>query len=281
MKPTRCVHAILPIFHLLLLNLPLLARSKVSFPSTDAASPNPTYLPEPIDVQESDSDPKQTEASHLFPESETELKELIIMHPKYHILGTFNGRHSTEGISISLSKMKEIHCCDFDSVYVSSGVSYRELIQELKQHGKAVEGVPRDIDANVVEAVINGQHSARYKGGLLADEVTEISLLMSNGVKKHYSIRDPEFKSIVLNYGYGGVTLGVFIKVVPEFEVLKCIYENILHYDFTRRFHAMFEGREYSWFFLDLGKMKWTVHQVYASNPEVPRKGTLCRVGVD
>jgi hypothetical protein len=200
------------------------------------------------------------------PESEEELNTLMQNNRHYHALYSesfLNNIEKTSGIQISLDHFSEIHCCDNKTVYVGAAVSYKQLISKLKEHKFALNNVPNSIHENVVESIINSSFSANFYSGLLANIVTEIVILKPNGVKRYYTPRDIEFTSITLGFGFAGIVIGVSLKVVPEFHVRKCIYQNMLHYDFTRKLHLLFYGRNYSWFFLDLKTMKWEVHQIF------------------
>jgi hypothetical protein len=215
-----------------------------------------------FNTNKSQKEIEQNLETELTPEDENTLRQIILTNQKVHIKGSFQELSNNTNVTISLTHFNEIHCCTNDTVYVGAGVTYRELTQELIKHNFALEGVPRDKDVNVVSSVINGEHSARTGKGLIARDVVEIIMLTSDGRKRVYTERDPEFKSVLVNFGYGGVVIGVTLKVVPEFETLKCIYDGIWHYDFTRKFKAMFNDKDYAWFFWDIHNMKWTLHQI-------------------
>jgi FAD/FMN-containing dehydrogenase len=251
--------------------------------------PSIELLKGPILVQESGLDidsnenksapqtPTNTEQENtnkvVIPEDEKRLFELMQSNDKFHIIGNFNGKNNNGGLRISLEKFSEIHCCDHNTIYVGAGVKYRDLIKELGQRKLAVEQVGNSPDAEVVSSIINGGHSGKLGARLLGEGVAEVTMVLPNGNRRVYSAHDPEFGSVLVNFGYGGVVLGVSLNVVPEFRVLRCVYEGILHYDFTRKFRSMFQNKDYSWFFWDLKKMKWTVHQVIRLGETVPIKG--------
>jgi FAD/FMN-containing dehydrogenase len=217
--------------------------------------------------------------SFQSPKSEDDLKQLMETNHNFHIQYSNQSNNSidhTQGVLISLKHFSEIHCCHGDHVYVGAGVSYLQLIDNLKNTRYALTNVPNDIHENVVSSIINAGFSGNFYSSLLANEVIEIVVLRPNGMKRYYTPRDDEFKSITLGFGFVGVVIGVSLKVVPDFDVQKCIYQNMLHYDFTRKLHLLFYGRNYSWFFLDLKTMKWEVHQLFFQDSKTPHKGIVC-----
>ena len=219
---------------------------------------------------------KKSSATILIPKGNKELNEIMKNNSKYNIkrVSEFNDELSdSEGVIISLENFKDIHCCDGKTVYIGAGVNYIELISILKENKMALENVPNDPHSNVINSILNGQFSANYYGGILASDVTEIMIWAPDGRKRVYTPRDNEFDTILPGFGFSGIIIGMTIKVVPEFNTLKCIYKNLSHFDFTRKNHLMFYGRNYSWFFLNLNSMKWEVHQVFRDDKVQKREG--------
>lgn len=211
-----------------------------------------------------------------IPQSEEELAALMHNHDKFHFgKNTLFGNQyiDNSSVEISLESFTEIHCCVDETVYVGANVTYKDLITELKKHKYALEDVPESVHSNVISSVINGDHSGRFYGGVLANNVTELVILMPNGNKRYFTPRDIEFTSVLINFGFSGAVIGMTLKVVREFTVLKCIYQNLLHFDFVRKLHLLFFAKSYSWYFLDLKTMKWEVHHVFRDDKIVRKNG--------
>lgn len=220
-------------------------------------------------------------APAIVPRAEKELIALMHSLDKFHFGSSTlfgNQRLEADSTEISLEHFDEIHCCVGKTVYVGAGVSYEELISELRKHKMALENVPESVHANVVSSVINGAHSAHFYGGVLARDVTELAILMPNGQKRFFTPRDVEFSSVLINFGFSGAVIGITLKVVREFTALRCIFQNLLHHDFVRKLHLMFFGKSYSWYFLDPRTMKWEVHHVHRDDKAF-RKESKIRSG--
>lgn len=225
---------------------------------------------------------QENPTSFESPKNEDDLFQLMKTAPKYQVQYSQNVNNSinhTTGTLISLENFSEIHCCHGKQVYVGAGVSYKKLIDNLKKTRYGLINVPNNIHDNVVNSIITGAFSANYFSSIIANEVVEIVVLNPNGTKRYYTPRDHEFKSITLGFGFAGIVIGATLKVVTGYEIKKCIYQNLLHYDFTRKLHLMFYRRNYSWFFLDLKTMKWEIHQLFFQKSKEKSDG-MCWIPV-
>ena len=212
------------------------------------------------ETSQSPSDANNGNISEIeYPTGIKALQSLMIFNSKYKIIYPGSSKPSNIKGSqiikvISLANFKEIHLDENNTVYVGAGISFKELADNLNQNDKSLKNLPSNGGLNVVHSVITGVLGTGYHEGLIANAVEELLMIHTDGSMRHYSQRDPEYKSVLLGMGYLGVIVGVRLKVYPHFTVLKCVYKNLTWFHFTRFFNYMFYGRDFGWLVYDIQK---------------------------
>lgn len=186
------------------------------------------------------------------PQNLEELKDMIKHSKKVKVVGTrhsFNDLADTEGTHISLQHFKLIECCQDNMVTIGAGITYAELVTELKTAHKAITTSTSLPHINVIGSIVTGSHGGANGQNIIANYVQEFTIVDSAGQEKVMIKGDEAFDDLLLSLGYLGVITQVKIKVEPAFEVLKCIYQHMPYKEFSDNFDDLMAGKDYVSFF--------------------------------
>ena len=176
-------------------------------------------------------------ASLLEPASVAELQQLLptLRHAK--ALGarhSFNSIADTSGTQISLAHFKSIDIntsgdADAPTVTVGAGVTYGELAPVLHQRGFAVPNLASLPHIAVVGACATDTHGSGVANQCLSAAVSAIDLVTASGVLLHLSrAENPEiFPGAVVALGALGIITSLTLDLVPTFQVIQTVYENL------------------------------------------------------
>ena len=142
-----------------------------------------------------------------FPTNLQELQQLIKdSGGRVRIIGTkhsFSDVADTEGILLSLEKFKTIHV-DREKMTVSigAGVTYHELLEELKLQKLAIDNVPSLPHLSVVGSLVTGTHGGGVTKPEIAESAVEMTVVTSAGnVAVLERGRDAVFEATVHSFG--------------------------------------------------------------------------------
>lgn len=123
----------------------------------------------------------------------------------------------TEGIVVSLRRMKRVLAVDGMRVTVEGGITIGELNHELKQYGLALPTHGSFVAQTLAGAIATGTHGGSLGLGTLADYVEALEIVRADGECVALRRGDTEFDGAVVSLGLLGVTATVRIRCVPEF----------------------------------------------------------------
>ena len=255
------MHTSLP-YILCLLALTLAPSSSTIDPLTDP-SPDP-YSP-PIGTNPPKSNkygniPFSNLQDILYPEDEHAVKKLLKARQKLHVIGSLfsvSGVANSSSKLVSLQKFKNIECCQGQTIYIGAGVTYKELLVELKKYRLSLTSIPINLDMNVVSSIVTGQHGSGFQEKSFANQVQEFTLIRADGTQRVWHNQTQEFDTMLVGLGYLGIVTGLRLHVVKQYDLRKCIYQDIPYSKFTRRLYEMFFGKFSATFYSDLSEMKF------------------------
>lgn len=196
----------------------------------------------------------------IYPQDQEEIQQLVKAKDKLHVISSLfsvSGMADSPGTILSLDNFKEIDCCMNHSIYVGAGVTYRELIPVLKKHNLALESLPENLDMNVVGSIVTGQHGSGNHDKILASQVQEFTMIRADGTLRVWHNQTQEYNTNLVGLGYLGVITGLRLEYVKEYQLKKCIYQDIPYVKFTRRIYEMFFAKKSAVFYSDLTDLKF------------------------
>lgn len=110
-----------------------------------------------------------------------------------------------------------------------AGVTYSTLMKAIAEHGAyAIENLPSLPHINVVGSMLTGTHGSGHKYCVLADKVLEMDVVLADGrlvtLKKG---EDGDFDHFLMNWGVLGIVTSMTMGLVPHFNVMKGIYNDL------------------------------------------------------
>lgn len=176
-------------------------------------------------------------AASLFePASIAEIQQLLPTLSRAKALGarhSFNSIADTPGTQISLARFKSIslHTADAanPTVTVGAGVTYGELAPVLHQNGFAVPNLASLPHISVVGACATATHGSGLANQCLSAAVSAVDMVTAGGELLHLSRAENSdvFPGTVVALGALGVITSLTLDLVPTFEVVQTVYENL------------------------------------------------------
>jgi alditol oxidase len=190
-------------------------------------------------------------ASLLEPASVAELQRLLPTLTHAKALGarhSFNSIADTPGTQISLAHFKSISLDTSDATHptvtIGAGVTYGELAPVLHQRGFAVPNLASLPHISVVGACATATHGSGLANQCLSTAVSAIDLVTSSGDLLHLSrAENPDiFAGAVVALGALGIITSLTLDLVPTFQVVQTVYENLPFHELERSLVDIFSA---------------------------------------
>lgn len=156
----------------------------------------------------------------------------------------------TEGLVVSLRRMKRVLAVDGTLVTVEGGITIGELNRELARHGLALPTHGSFVAQTIAGAIATGTHGGALGLGTLADYVEALEIVRADGERVSVRRGDADFEGAVVSLGLLGVTASVSIRCVLEFH-LKAEAEVMPFETFLAQFERLQRENEFTdarWF---------------------------------
>lgn len=156
----------------------------------------------------------------------------------------------TEGLVVSLRRMKRVLAVEGTLVTVEGGISIAELNRELARRGLALPTHGSFVAQTIAGAIATGTHGGALGLGTLADYVEALEIVRADGERVVVRRGEADFDGAVVSLGLLGVTASVSIRCVPEF-YLKAEAEVMPFEVFLAQFEALQRENEFTdarWF---------------------------------
>ncbi|HEY1914919.1 MAG TPA: D-arabinono-1,4-lactone oxidase [Streptosporangiaceae bacterium] len=168
------------------------------------------------------------------PSTVADLQQLVAHSEKVRALGTghsFNQIADTQGDQVSvadLPRLVEIDSAN-DTVTISAGLRYGELVVELNRAGRALRNLGSLPHISVAGSCATGTHGSGNTNGVLATSVRGWEMVTSAGdVVTADRDDDPDrFPGTVVALGALGVVTRLTLGTVPAFDVRQYVYEDL------------------------------------------------------
>ena len=165
-----------------------------------------------------------TPAEIVEPESLDELSEIVRASRTLRVMGA---KHSwsrgivTGDTLVSLDGMNRILEVDREhlQVRVQAGIRLHELIEQLAEHGLALENLGSIAAQSLAGAIATGTHGTGREYRCLADQVESLRLVDGEGNERSLSREHPDFDAAVVGLGALGVVHEMTLDVVPRFRM--------------------------------------------------------------
>ena len=189
--------------------------------------------------------------SVLQPATVEELQHLLptVRHAK--ALGarhSFNSIADTAGSQISLAHFKSISLDISDpsrpTVTVGAGVTYGELAPWLHARGFAVPNLASLPHISVIGACVTATHGSGIANQCLSAAVSALDLVTASGELLHLSrSANPDiFPGTVVALGALGIVTSLTLDLVPDFQVVQTVYENLPFSELEHNLHDIFSA---------------------------------------
>ena len=220
----------------------------------------------------------------LYPTSIEELQQMVVTHDKVRVAGSlhsFNNMLNTPGVIISTKHLKQIDCCQADTVYFEAGYTYIQLANYLDELGFAITNFPSFPHINVIGSMVTGTHGSGFKYGIMASLVEEYTLLTADGELTTYTRGHPEFDDLLVGFGFLGIVVSAKVRVEKKYDVLKCVYKKIPFEQFVDNYEEFISGKEYMSIFGDfisdqITSVWFLYRQDIPTNPKSKRPLSFC-----
>ncbi|TDD15141.1 D-arabinono-1,4-lactone oxidase [Nonomuraea diastatica] len=130
---------------------------------------------------------------------------------------SFTGVALTDGIMLRPAALTGIRSCAGDRVTVLAGTPLRVLNELLDERGLALANMGDITEQTVAGAIQTGTHGTGRDSGGLADQVTELELVLADGSVTTVSPGDDLFDAARVGLGALGVLTAVTFRVEPAF----------------------------------------------------------------
>lgn len=131
-------------------------------------------------------------------------------------LHSYNECFVCNDIVISMKNFKKMHYIRDNEFSIEAGVTIEEVIKFVKSKNLTLEYCGSYGKQTLIGAILTGTHGYARSGGLLADLVTEITMLTENGNLIVLTERDDlkMFQQVKVSLGMYGIILSVRIKTI-------------------------------------------------------------------
>lgn len=168
------------------------------------------------------------------PTSVAQLQELVAGSDRVRVLGTghsFNRIADTSGDLVSVADLPPVLEIGADSVRVSAGTRYGELMEPLHAGGLALHNTGSLPHISVAGACSTGTHGSGDELGVLATAVSAVELVGADGDLRTLLRGEAGFPGAVVALGALGVVTALTLDVQPTFDVRQTVYENLRGFD--------------------------------------------------
>ncbi|WP_318205532.1 D-arabinono-1,4-lactone oxidase [Streptomyces sp. SCL15-4] len=167
------------------------------------------------------------------PSTLDELRSLVARSRRIRALGTahsFNDLADSPGDLVTLDALPQTVEIDPDTATarVPAGVRYAELTRHLHSGGFALRNLGSLPHISVVGACATGTHGSGVANGCLSTEVSGMELVTADG--DLVTLRrgaDDHFDGAVVHLGALGVVTAVTLDLVPAYDMLQHVYEDL------------------------------------------------------
>ncbi|MES2692681.1 MAG: D-arabinono-1,4-lactone oxidase [Verrucomicrobiota bacterium] len=156
----------------------------------------------------------------------------------------------TEGLVVSLRRMKRVLAVEGTLVTAEGGITIGELNHELARHGLALPTHGSFVAQTLAGAIATGTHGGALALGTLADCVEALEIVRADGERVVVRKQEADFDGAVVSLGLLGVTASVSVRCVPEF-YLRAETEVMPFEAFLAQFDALQRENEFTdarWF---------------------------------
>ncbi|MBN9099125.1 MULTISPECIES: D-arabinono-1,4-lactone oxidase [unclassified Pseudonocardia] len=164
------------------------------------------------------------------PATVEQLQELVAASDHLRVLGTghsFNRIADTTGDLVSVAGLPPVLEIGADSVRVSAGTRYGELMDPLHAAGLALHNTGSLPHISVAGACSTGTHGSGDGLGILATAVSAIELVGADGTLRTVRRGEPGFPGSVVALGALGVVTALTLDVQPTFDIRQTVYEGL------------------------------------------------------
>jgi L-gulono-1,4-lactone dehydrogenase len=155
------------------------------------------------------------------PSSEDELVRAVTGAPRVKVAGaghSFTDIACTDGVMIDMSRMRRVLAVDGNEVTVEAGITLRELGEELRSRGLAMEN-QGDVDPQTLAgAIATATHGTGGRFGNLSSQVVGVRLVDGTG-EPHDLKGGDELRAARVSLGALGAIAAVTLRCVPAFTI--------------------------------------------------------------
>ena len=155
------------------------------------------------------------------PGSEEELGQIVAGAPRVKVAGSghsFTDIACTDGVMVDLSRMRQILEVDGNEVTVEAGITLRELGEQLRARGLAMEN-QGDVDPQTLAGAIStATHGTGGSFGNISSRVARVRLVDGTGQVRELSEGD-ELRAAQVSLGALGAITAVTLRCVPAFTI--------------------------------------------------------------
>jgi xylitol oxidase len=183
------------------------------------------------------------------PSSVDELQKIVAASGRVRPLGTahsFSPLADTEGDLVSVAGLPptvEISA-DRRSVTVAAGVRYGELSARLHAEGLALHNLGSLPHISVAGACATGTHGSGVRNGNLATAVSAVEFVTADGrlVRLDRAGDADTFPGAVVALGALGVVTALTLDVLPAYEVVQHVYDDLSYEEFAAHPEEILSG---------------------------------------
>jgi L-gulono-1,4-lactone dehydrogenase len=156
-----------------------------------------------------------------WPRSEEELATLVVGAGRVKVAGSghsFSDIACTDGVMLDLSRMNAVLAVDGEDVTVEAGITLRELGEQLRLRGLAMEN-QGDVDPQTLAGAIStATHGTGGSFGNLSSRVVGVRLVDGEGELRELREGD-ELRAARVSLGALGAITAVTLRCVPAFTI--------------------------------------------------------------
>ncbi|MFI6496616.1 D-arabinono-1,4-lactone oxidase [Nonomuraea typhae] len=130
---------------------------------------------------------------------------------------SFTGVALTDGIMLRPTGLTGVRTWDPDQVTVLAGTRLKHLNELLDQRGLALANMGDITDQTIAGAIQTGTHGTGRDSGGLADQVTELELVLADGSVTTVKPGEDLFDAARVGLGALGILTAVTLRVEPAF----------------------------------------------------------------
>jgi len=152
-----------------------------------------------------------------------QVQEIVANTTSVHVLGS---RHSFNSIadSVELISLEDLPAAvvvdhEAQTVSLSAGVKYGDLIKTLNHEGVALHNLASLPHISVAGAIATATHGSGVTSGNLATAVAKLEMVQSSGEIFAISRGEPDFDGMVVGLGALGVVTRITLDVQPAYQV--------------------------------------------------------------